>query len=73
MVEKEIMGVSKVNRLVDEGRREREIRKILGPTEWFQPRHLQSPEVCTEREEEVVVSPKSQSSQVRRRAGSYEN
>ena len=70
MVKNEITGVSKVNRPADEGRREREIKKILGPTEWFQPRHLQSPEVCTEKEEEVVVSPKSWSSQFRRGAGS---
>ena len=70
MVEKEVLGVSKVNRLADEGKREREIRKILGPTEWFQPRHLQSPEVCTVKEEEVAVSLKSWSSQMRRGAGS---
>ena len=69
MVEKEVLGVSKFNRLADEGRRQREIKKILGPTEWFQPRHLQSPEVCTAKEEEVAMSPKSQSSQIRRGQG----
>merc|ERR1712059_67466 len=41
------------------GKREREICRILGPTEWFQPRHLQSPEVC--KEEEVAVTSKSRS------------
>ena len=37
MVGNVLMGFSKVNRPADMGRREREIRKILGPTEWFQP------------------------------------
>ena len=59
MVEGEVMGTSKINRPADEGKREREICKILGPTEWFQPRHLQSPEVC--KEEEVAVTSKSRS------------
>ena len=61
MVISELKGFSKINRSVDMGRREREIRKILGPTEWFQPRCLQSPEVYSKKEEEVAVTSKSRS------------
>ena len=35
MVEGEILWVSKVNRLEDEGKKERELKKLYGPTEWL--------------------------------------
>jgi hypothetical protein len=69
MVKKELMGISKVNRPEDEGMRERNIKKILGPTEWFQPRHLQSPEVCSKKEKEVAVTSKSRSAHKRGKGG----
>ena len=59
MVENEIMGISMVNRLVDEGRKFRELKKLFGPTEWYQPRQLQSPGECSIKEEGVMVSLKS--------------
>merc|ERR1712120_44652 len=35
MVEKEITGVRRVNRTVTEGKRDRDIRKVVGSSNWF--------------------------------------
>ena len=55
-----VLKVSKVNRPLDKGKREREMRKILGSTVWYQPSSLQSPEVLS-KEEAVVVTSKCRS------------
>ena len=67
MVEVEVMGLSKVIRLSDEGKREREIRKILGSTVWYQPNNLQSPGVL--KDEEVAVTSKTRSAHSRGKGG----
>ena len=56
MVENEVLGVGKVNRPANEGRREREIRRVLGRTEWYQPKLTkEGGEVCKSEEEEPVT------------------
>ena len=68
MVEREVMGVSTVNRPAYEGKKEREMRKILGSTVWCQPNNLQSPDVLTN-VEEVAVTSKSRISHSRGKGG----
>ena len=40
LVEREIIGVLKVNRPLYDGKRERKTRKIFGSKVWYQPNNL---------------------------------
>ena len=56
MVENEVLGMGRVNRSADEGKREREIRRVLGSIEWYQPKFIkEGGEVCKSEEEETVT------------------
>ena len=65
MVENEVLGVGRVNRPADEGKREREMRKILGKTEWYQPKLMQEGGEACKSEEEEPVTPKTWRSHTR--------
>ena len=72
MVENEVLGVRKVNRSANEGKREREIKRVLGKTEWYQPKFIKEGGDDCKSEEEEPVTPKTWRSHTRTGIGRRE-